>query len=192
MVRSKKGEQFLPEISVKELQQLYKKEKKTKSQLRLLTAILRKQGKTIDDIAFAVQKPRTTISDWLKRFEERGLAGLQDTKQPGKPTRLTKFQLKKLKSILEDSPEKQDLPFTLWTTKLIQYIIMKLFDVEYKMRNILNIVKSLGFVLKVPRQRNYKANKKAQEEFKKNLQQKYGITLNVDLRLSVLMKPTLQ
>lgn len=186
----KKGDMFLSEISEKELKKLYKREKNSKAKLRLLVALKRKRGDTLESISFELHIPKTTVHDWLKRFELYELKKVHDVKQSGKPAYLAKDQLNILKKILEESPEKQGLPFVLWTTKLVQYIILKLFKVKYVLRNVRILVRKLGFNLKVPRQENRKANKTAQEEFKKNLKQKYNIILNLDSRSFVLTKFT--
>lgn len=183
-----KGEFFLPNTSVNELKRRYDYEKKAKPKLRLLSAILRKEGKSLDNISFSLQKPKTTIHDWLKRIESENLNNIYDIKQSGKPSRLTKEQKEKLKKILINSPMKQDIPFVLWTTSLVQYLINKLFNVLYKPRNVEYLVKELGFTLQKPRQKHKKANKNAQEEFKKNFKKKFKTALTVDLRSSVLMK----
>ena len=186
---TKKGEEFLPEISKEKLASLYKREKDSKAKVRLLAAILRKQGKSLSEISSSIQKPIMTISDWLKRIEKEGLHRVYSIKQAGKPSKLTKNQLNQLGEILDESPEKQGIPFKIWTTSLVQYVIKKVFDVLYKVRNVRKIVKKLGFSLKVPRQENIKKSDKAVEDFKKKLKMKYNITLNWDLRSSVLMKP---
>lgn len=190
MVWLQKRNEFLSQISEKELKQHYKREKNAKAKLRLLAAIQRKQGKTLDDIAFSLQKPKMTISDWLRRLVQHGLKGIYDIKQPGKPARLTPNQLKKLETILERSPQKQGLPFCVWTTKLVQYIIIELFNVKYEVRNVREIIHKLNFRFRVPRPENKKANKNLQEKFKKNLKKKYNIIINLDLRSSALMKFT--
>lgn len=184
----KKGNNFLPDFSKVKLKEFYNKEKNAKAKLRLLATIQRKEGRTLDDIAYSLQKPKTTIHDWLKRLETKGLKNLYDIKQKGKPTRLTDKQLKELDKILEVPPVEQNIPFVTWTTNLVQYIILKKFDVEIKVRQVRNIVKKINFTLQTPRPENRKRNKKAQEEFKKNLKQKFNITLNLDSRSSVLMK----
>ncbi|MEK6926820.1 MAG: winged helix-turn-helix domain-containing protein [Nanoarchaeota archaeon] len=192
MKSTKKGEEFLPNVSKFDLKKLYKKEKDSKAKLRLLATILRKEGKSLSEISSSIQKPIMTISDWLKNIETSGLNRIYNIKQTGKPSKLSEEQLKKLENILEESPEKQGIPFKMWTTQLVQYIIKKVFDVLYKMRNIRKIVKKLNFGLKVPRPENIKKNKKAVEEFKKKLRLKYNITLNLDSRSSVLTKPILR
>lgn len=188
----KKGDGFLPEISKVKLKSLYKKEKNSKAKIRLLAAILRKEGKSLSEISSSIQKPIMTISDWLRRIEDEGLHRIYSIKQTGKPSKLTKEQLNRLEKILDESPEKQGIPFKIWTTSLVQYIIKKVFDIMYQIRNIRKIVKKLGFRLKVPRQENIKKSEKSVEDFKKKLRTIHNITLNSDSRSSVLMKPTLR
>ena len=185
-----KGHGFLSNYTKKELKNIYKVEKNPKAKVRLLAAICRKEGKTLRDIGELVEYPFTTVRDWLVRMHKNGLGGRYNAKKTGKPPRLTKRQLTKLDKILSASPEKQGLPFVIWTTKLVQYLIVKLFDVKYVLRHVWLLVKKLGYNLKVPRQENRKANKKAQEKFKKELKKKYNITLNLDSRSFVLTKPT--
>ena len=186
----KKGEKFLPEFLKAELTKLYQKEKNGKAKLRLLAAILRKEGKSLDFISESVQTPKTTVHDWLKRLESKGLDGLIDNSRPGRPSWLSQKQKEELEKVLSGSPEEHGIPFKIWTTSLVQYIIHELFNVTYKPRNVQKLVKKLGFVLKVPRSRNKRASTKAQEEFKKKLKLKYGIMLNLDLRSSFWMKRT--
>lgn len=191
MTWTKKGEAFLPQITKKELKVLYKKEKKSKPKMRLLAAMLRKEGKSISDISFSLQKPRMTISDWLRRFSKEDISkSIYDIRQSGKPPKLNKKQQNKLDQILSLTPDKQGIPFKIWTTSLVQYIIKEKFGIHFKPRNVRYIVDKLGFSFIKPRQKHKKANKKLQEEFKKKLKQKSNITLNLDLRSSFLMKRT--
>jgi len=186
----KKGKEFLPKFSREKLMKLYQKEKNAKAKLRLLAAILRKEGKPLDFISESMQIPKTTVHDWLGRLENSGLDGLVDVKQSGRPSWLSQKQKEELKEVLSGSPEKQGIPFKIWTTSLIQYVIYELFKIMYKPRNVQKLVKKLGFTLKVPRSRNKKASTKAQEEFKKKLRMKYDITLNLDSRSSFWTKRT--
>jgi len=190
MVWIKKRDRFLVNISLLELNKMYNSEKNAKAKLRLLAALKRKQGNTLEEISSSLQKPKTTIHDWLKRLEDNGVEKRYDIKQSGKPPKLTKQQLGELEKVLDDSPQKQGLPFVLWTTKLVQYIIIKLFDVKYELWNIWKIVQTLHFSLKVPRPENRNTNKKLQEKFKVELKKKFNITLNLDSRSFVLMKHT--
>lgn len=190
MIGIPKGEQFLADLSKAKISNLYKTEKSGKGKLRLLAAIQRKEGKTLDDIAYSLKKPKTTIYDWLRRIDSKCLKNIYDIKQSGRPSKLSKEEKEKLAKILNETPEKQGIPFVIWTTSLVQYIIQKMFNVLYKFRNIEYLVKELGFSLQKPRPENRKANKKLQENFKIELKKKFNITLNLDSRSSVLTKHT--
>ena len=45
-----------------------------------------------------------------------------------------------LEKMLDESPQNQDIPFTLWTTTLVQYIIYRSFNVSYNQSAIWKIV----------------------------------------------------
>lgn len=187
----KKSDEFLPDIPKEKLKQLYRTEKNAKAKLRLLAALQRKEGNTLDAIAYSLQKPKTTIHDWLKRIDHEELMGCYDIKQKGNKSKITLKQREELEKMLDESPQNQNIPFTLWTTTLVQYIIYKRFNISYNQSAIWKIVKKLNFNLKVPRQENRKVNKKLQEKFKVELKKKFNITLNLDSRSFVLTRHTL-
>ncbi len=187
-----KGDKFLSQISKNKLEKLYKNEKKVKAKLRLLAALKRKENQSLDEISCLLNKAKTTIHDWLKRFENHGLEKLYDKKQKGNRSKLTLLQLKELDEILSKEPTAQKIPFKLWTTTLVQYIVFERYNIAYNQSAIWKIVKKLNYNLKVPRPQNRKTNIKVKELFKKKLKKKLNITLNLDLRSSVLMKHTSQ
>ena len=110
-----KGNTFLPTILPKKLQKMYDKEKNAKSKLRLLSAVHRKRGKSIDDITSLLSKPRRTIHGWLTRFQKRGINGKDSIKQSGRPAILTLTQRKNLVNDLERGPPHNSTG--LWSTK---------------------------------------------------------------------------
>lgn len=187
-----KGNSFLSQITIEELKSLYKNERNAKAKIRLQACILRKQGKTLEDISDKVHYPITTVGDWLRRIYNKGLKRRYSIKQTGRPAWLTQKQKKKLKNILEESPEKQNLPFRIWTTKLLAYFIAETYNVIYKIRNIEKLVHELGFNFKKPRQEHKKVNKKLQEVFKKNLNRKLSHILKMDGRSYFLTKASLK
>lgn len=152
----KKSDKFLSNISKEKLKQLYGKEKNAKAKIRLLASIQRKEGKTLDEIAYSLQKPKTTIHDWLKRMESEELKGCYDIKQKGNRSKLTFEQKEELKKILDESPQNQKIPFKLWTTTLVQYVIHKHHGISYTQSAIWKLTKKLNFSLKVPRQQHQK------------------------------------
>jgi transposase len=183
-----KAKDFLPNHSIEDLQTMLKKEKKKLAKNRLKACILRKEGKTISQIVSKMRKPRTTIFDWLSKIQKFGLNRIYNQKQPGNKGKLSKENLKELDRILQDSPQKQNIPFKFWTNKLVQYFIQIKFKISYGIRFIQQITKKLGFSLQKPRPKNPKTSIKKQEEFIENVKKKFQISLKMDSRSFVLTK----
>lgn len=178
----KKGNNFLSALPITEVEKRYRIEKNAKAKIRLQCALLRKKGESQPYISQVTGLPVTTISDILRRFEQRGIEGCYAIKQNGQPKKLSVSQRVKLKKIILNSPEKAGLPFAIWTTKLVKYIMSKEFGVDYVLMQVHRILKSLGLSLQKARPEHLKANKKLQAEFKKNFDEKLKSLENVDMR----------
>ncbi len=74
MTITPRGESFLPKISIDELNGLYQEENDPIAKIRLLAAILRKEGKTLEEISLTVKHPLTTVGDWLRRLHTEGIS----------------------------------------------------------------------------------------------------------------------
>src|SRR3989338_551438 len=137
----KKRVTFLPNISLKKFENLYHLETNAKSKIRLQCAILRKEGKTLED-----------ISDVTKKPIDNGF------------------------------------PFVVWTTKLVGYVIKKIFGVIYSLRQIRNLLKRLMFSLQKQRPEHIKANKELQRQFKKKFGEELKNLIQMDMRSSFWTK----
>ncbi|MBW2974961.1 IS630 family transposase [Candidatus Woesearchaeota archaeon] len=171
-----KGKSFLPRVSLERLNSLYSKEHDAKAKLRLLAAIRRKKGESIDDIAWALEKSRRTIHGWLTRFQERGLKAKFDEKRSGRPSYLTHSQLKNLRQDLLKGPPHD--PAGLWLMNDVKQLLKKKYGVIYCRENIFKTLKRLGLSFQKPRPQHYKVDKKEQEKFKKK-QSSYPHTTEV-------------
>ncbi len=163
-----KGDSFLPKVSLKQLQLLYANEKKAKPKLRLLCAICRKEGGSLDEITARVSMKRRTVHEILRRFDERGIEGKDSIKQTGQPFHLTLAQRKDLaKRLLHGPPNNES---GLWTTKEVRAFIKDKYGVEYTNTHVWEILKAGGFSLQKPRNRHYKAaTPQVKADFKKKL-----------------------
>ena len=184
-----KGNNFLNGISTERLVNLYDVEQNPKAKIRLQCAILRKKGKTQSEISEATNWPIQTVSDTLRRFEERGLEGRYAIKQTGQPPKLNSKQKNQLMKIVDKSPMKQGLPFVTWTSKLVQYVIKKRFGVKYVLRQIYNLMMEFGFSIQRPRPEHMKANKELQLKSKKNSDEELENLIRQDMRSSFWTKP---
>ena len=175
-----KGNKFLPNTSLVQLKSAYNADKSAKAKLRLLGAIHRKQGKSIDEIAYLLSKPRRTVHGWLTRFQKRGILGKDSIKQPGRPAQLTVKQRVELVKILERGPPHN--PSGLWTTKEIRAKITKKFKRTYVKQHVWRMLVSLGFTMQRPRKRHYqRASDEEIAQFKKKRGEKQDTTGQKDL-----------
>lgn len=178
----KKGFEFMSAVSLAVLEEKYNHEGNAKAKIRLLCAILRKKGKSQPYISEVSGLPVTTVSDILRRFEQRGKNGCYAIKQTGQPKKLSMIQRMRLKKIISRSPIKAGLPFVLWTTKLVQYIVNKKFGVSYVSIQIHRLLKSMNLTLQKARPEHLKANKKLQAAFKKNFDEELRSLEKLDMR----------
>ena len=163
-----KGNDFLPNTTLQQLEKLYAAETKAKPKIRLLCAIHRKKGTSLDDIAEITNLSRATVHSILQRFQQKGIKSKDAIKQTGRPAFLTLEQRKNLIRHLQRGPAKN--PSGLWTTKEVQEFIKQKYNVKYTNVHIWELLKALGFSLQKPRPRHRKQpDAQELERFKKKL-----------------------
>ena len=183
-----KGKEFLPGQSMQRLQKLYDQEINAKAKIKLLSAIHRKKGESIDEISHLLSKHRRTIHSWLVRFSERGVDAKDSRKAPGKIPLLTLKQRKKLITTLERGPPHN--PTGLWSTKEVRELISKKFKRTYVKQHVWRMLVSLGFSMQRPRKRHYKRPSDEEiRQFKKKADEKLDITVRKDLLWAHKMRP---
>lgn len=72
-------------------------------------------GKRVGDIAGELGCDRRTVRLWLKRFNEAGLAGLEDDPRSGHPATYTPDQVGEVLAAALSKPTDLGLPFASWT-----------------------------------------------------------------------------
>ena len=146
------GKAFLPDLSVARLEKLYKREKKnSRAKLRLLAAMLRKNGMTMGQIAENLHTPVGTIHAWLRRFLDGGLNKLRDEHRTGRPSKLNIEELKELRHDLLRGPKANGFNAPFWTTKIVQEHVKRKYGKEYRVRGMRNMLHRVGFSSKMPR-----------------------------------------
>jgi putative transposase len=134
---------------------------------KIEAAILRKllfikalyAGKSVPQAADDVGVSKVTGYAWLDEWNEKGLEGLKPSYGGGRPSELSEEQKEELKAILE---ERND-----WTTKEVRELIKEKFGVEYSIRHVSRILRSLGAKYTKPYQYDYRKPENAREELKK-------------------------
>ena len=173
-----KGNAFLPTISLAQLRELSRQEKRRKPQLRLLAALRRKQGWTFERIADVLEQPLMTVHGWLSRLHRRGIDALYDKKQSGRPSQLTLAQKRQLIKDLERGPPHNATG--LWSTKEVRELLRRKYDVAFVKQHVWRMLDQLGFSLLRPRKKHHKsASPEEIAQFKKKRADWYASTSNV-------------
>lgn len=110
--------------------------------------------------------PRT-VQYWVRRFEQSGFAGLEETPRPGRPTVLDEGMHRALGQALRRSPRELGYSQNLWDGKLLQHHLSQRFGVHLGVRQCQRLFRQLGFRRRKPRPLVAKADPEAQRRYKK-------------------------
>ena len=133
-----------------------------------LKAIISSAHDPISLVSSVFGTDRTTLWRWIKRFAAKGIAGLAAGAKGHKPPKLGSEPRQQVASWLEEGRNSQGEPIFGTLQKLMRAIETE-FGISLGPTATWDLVHQLGFRQKVPRPRHAKADKQAQESFKKNL-----------------------
>ena len=142
----------------------------TKQQRELIIK-LKQDGKKQQDIAQLIGCSQAAVSKWISKYVSGRT--LETLPRSGRPTKLNKAKLRKLRSKLLSEVKKVNKKYCSLNTKQLSGIIKKEVGREYSLRHVERIMHKLGFSLIKPRKKHIKQDpkrvEKFREEFKKNL-----------------------
>ena len=163
---------LLNEISVKELEQKYKKEKDRKLRQRLHILLLLREGWTQREVAKMIHISNGIVPFWKKRFEFGGFDSIQDREGRGLKSKLSHEELSMLGSAIEDGVLMDDGYRRGHKTKDVIEFINSNFGIEYGQRHCQRILKWINCSLQVPRPRNKSRNEEDVNKFKHEFKKK--------------------
>jgi transposase len=123
-------------IDTADLQELKDRTDEAKPRERVLAAIGRKQGDSIDRLAERHGVVEKTIRNWLDRFADRPLEEAPyDAPRPGVPGKLDDEQRGRLLSEFATSPAELGYGGETWTSSLAVRHVRSEYGVEYSKRH---------------------------------------------------------
>lgn len=134
---------------------------------RLHGVLLVANGMSARQAALWLNESERTVQRWVNQFEEAGFAGLQDRERPGRPSRLSDAQWRRLQRDLRRNPRDFGFAQTLWDGKLLAEHLRRHYQVELGVRQCQRLFKQMGFRLRKPRPVIAKADPAEQVAFKK-------------------------
>ena len=163
---------LLKEISVKELEQKYKKEKDRKIRQRLHILLLLREGWTQREVAKMFHISNGIVPFWKARFESGGFDNLNDKEGRGIKSKMSDGELSMLGSAIEDGVLMEDGFRRGFKTKDISEFINSNFGISYSTRHCRRILRSINCSLQVPRPRNKSRNEEDVNKFKLEFKKK--------------------
>lgn len=138
---------------------------------RVLAAIGRKQGATLDELAERHNVAEKTVRNWLDRFAEKPLAEAPyDEDRSGRPTKLSSEEMEKLFEDLHQSPSEFGYDREVWFPELVHHYVADKYDVEYTLRHIYRLMDEAGLSYRTARPRHYQADPEIEAEFRETVQ----------------------
>jgi transposase len=151
-------------VSREELQRLERCEQNVLKAKRLRIIILALEGWTAPSIAMAVGLSRRICQRWVRRYNELGVAGLND-QRGRKPQRvLSAEDEQKFRERIEAGPQPEDGVCVLRGVDF-RRILEREFNVLRSLSSVFRLLHRLDYSLLMPRPRHRKANAEAQAAF---------------------------
>jgi transposase len=152
------------------LQQEIQRSEESRYDHRLHGVLLVAQGLTCPEVGHLLGDAPRTVEYWVRRFEDRGLAGLTEGERPGRPPRLDATQVREVNRVLRGRPTDAGMPVNLWDGKTLAAWIAKRYGIQLGVRQCQRLFRQSGFRLRKPRPVIAKANPGQQKGHKKNFE----------------------
>lgn len=134
---------------------------------RLHGVLLVCSGLSCYEVANLLGHSPRTVQAWVRRFDRKGFAGLQEGSRPGRPTTLDRKMRKKLERDLRGCPREFGYSQNLWDGKLLSYHLDQCYGVHLGVRQCQRLFHQFGFRRRKPRPVIANADPAAQQTYKK-------------------------
>jgi transposase len=151
--------------SADELQVLFRQERDVRVAKRIWIAWQARRGSTEPEITAAIGLSRRTVQTWVQRYNEEGLAGLQDRAGRGRDPILSEAQRKVVVQRMEAGPQEGDV-CSLRGLDFQKYIEAQ-FNKRMSLSAVYDLLHDLGYEWLVPRSKHRKSDPEAIAAFKK-------------------------
>lgn len=134
---------------------------------RLHGLLLVASGRSCTAVSQLFGEDATTVQRWVRRFEQRGFAGLREGERPGRPRSLDERQWKRLARDLRRDPHRGGHAQHLWDGQLLAEHLRQHYGVSLGVRQCQRIFNQMGFRLRKPRPQVAQSDPMAVAAFKK-------------------------
>ena len=130
-------------------------------------------GRQRDVSAEAAGMQRQTLSDWIRRYNADGVAGLLDRPRPGRSSLLNPEQSAEFDRIVEKGPDIETDGVVRWRRIDLKRVIEERFGVVMAERTVGDLLHARGFRHLSVRPRHPRCDEVVQEAFKKTFPRRF-------------------
>ena len=110
-------------------------------------------GETLSGTARAVNASVSSVHRWYQAYQANGWEGLRPRATPGRPSKLSASQRKRLLALLQRGAPASGYATELWTLKRVAEMIEKRFGVQYHPCHVWRLLQGLGWSCQKPERR---------------------------------------
>ena len=114
---------------------------------------LLQEGKKVSAVAEEVGSSVSSVLRWRDAYQKSGAEGLAPKPVPGRPSKLSFQEKKKLEGLLLKGPQASGYATDLWTTRRVKEVIQKRFGVTYHPNHLWRFLIELGWSCQKPMRR---------------------------------------
>jgi transposase len=111
---------------------------------RLHGVLLVAKGMTCPEVGKLLGDTARSVEYWVRRFEQKGLAGLQEGERSGRPTRLKAHHLEQIHRVLRRNPADATMQVNLWDGKTLSAWIQREFGIQLGTRQCQRLIREFG------------------------------------------------
>ena len=130
---------------------------------------LLRQGNSVADVASALGVTARSVQPWQQAASTRKRKAKRSRRKPGRPSRLTAVQLRRLETALHGGAFTYGYAQNYWTLDRIAHLIWELFSVRYHPSAVWHILKRLGWSCQKPQRVAFQRNDQAIRHWKRYL-----------------------
>jgi transposase len=153
--------------SPSELRRRARREHDGRVSARLLALAGALEGVPREEAARLAGMTGQTLGDWVHRYNEEDVAGLEDRPRSGRPPRLTGGEQATLKALVLQGPKLARDGCAAWRIRDLCRLVEQRFAVAYSESGVLRLLQGLDLSWQKARPVHPEADPKAQERFKK-------------------------
>jgi transposase len=125
---------------------------------RLHAVLLVAQGMTCPQAAQWLGDSRRAVEYWVRRFDDKGLAGLREAGRSGRPARMTGPQIELVRTVLRRPPPGAVPKGKRWNGKLLSAYLKRQLGLALGVRQCQRLLQQLGSPSGKPKRRNSDAS----------------------------------